>query len=97
MMADGTVTRTVVITNPQGWHARPADVFVKLASQFESKIDVVKDGERVDGKSILAILTLAAVEGTQLKIEVTGPDAEAALDALTQLILRNFDENGTVE
>ena len=96
-MADCSVNRTVVVTNPQGLHARPADVFVKLASRYQAKIDVIKDGERVDGKSILAILTLAAVEGTQLAIEATGPDAEAALDALTELVLRNFDENGTVE
>jgi phosphotransferase system HPr (HPr) family protein len=97
IMADGTVTRTVVITNPQGVHARPADMFVKLASQYESKIEVIKDGERVDGKSILAVLTLGAVEGTKLQIEVTGPDAEAALAALTDLVMRDFDENGTVE
>jgi phosphocarrier protein HPr len=96
-MADGTVTRIVVITNPQGVHARPADMFVKLASQYESKIEVIKDGERVDGKSILAVLTLGAVEGTRLQIEVSGPDAEAALAALTDLVLRDFDENGTVE
>jgi phosphocarrier protein len=51
----------------------------------------------VDGKSILAILTLAAVEGTQLAIEATGPDAEAALDALAKLVSDNFDENGIVE
>jgi phosphocarrier protein HPr len=91
-MANGTLARTVVVTNPQGLHARPADLFVKVASQYQSTIEVVKEGERVDGKSILAILTLAAVEGTPLHIEATGPDAEAALDALSQLILRNFDE-----
>jgi phosphotransferase system HPr (HPr) family protein len=96
-MADDTVNRTVVVTNPQGLHARPADVFVKLASRYQAKIEVIKDGERVDGKSILAILTLAAVEGTQLAIEATGPDAEAALDALSELVLRDFDENGSVE
>jgi phosphotransferase system HPr (HPr) family protein len=96
-MAEGTVSRTVVVTNPQGVHARPADMFVKLASQYQSTIEVIKDGERVDGKSILAILTLAAVEGTALQLEATGPDAQAALDALAELIVRNFDENGTVE
>jgi phosphotransferase system HPr (HPr) family protein len=96
-MANGPLTRTVVVTNPQGLHARPADMFVKLASRYDSKIEVIKDGERVDGKSILAILTLAAVEGTQLVIEATGPDAEAALDVLAKLISDNFDENGTVE
>ena len=78
-MAEGTAFRTVVVTNPQGLHARPADMFVKLASKYQSNIEVIKDGERVDGKSILAILTLAAVQGTQLRIEATGPDAEAAL------------------
>jgi phosphocarrier protein len=96
-MADGPAYRTVVVTNPQGLHARPADLFVKLASRYESTIEVIKDGERVDGKSILAILTLAAVQGTNLRIEANGPDAEAALQALTELIVRDFDENGTVE
>jgi phosphocarrier protein len=96
-MAEGSQFRTVVVSNPQGLHARPADLFVKLASRYEATIEVVKDGERVDGKSILAILTLAAVPGTQLRIEATGPDAEAALDALAELVLRNFDDNGNVE
>jgi phosphocarrier protein HPr len=96
-MADGTLTRTVVVTNPQGLHARPADMFVKLASKYQAKVEVIKDGERVDGKSILNILTLAAVEGTPLTIEATGPDAQAALDALAELIMRNFDEEGIVE
>ncbi len=92
-MAELTVARTVVVTNPQGMHARPADLFVKLASQYQSRIEVIKDGERVDGKSILAMLTLAAVEGTQLQIEATGPDASAALDALTELVLHNFADD----
>jgi phosphocarrier protein HPr len=96
-MTDGTVTRTVVVTNPQGLHARPADLFVKLASKYQAKVEVIKEGERVDGKSILAILTLAAVEGTPLTIEATGPDALAALDALAELVVRNFDEEGNVE
>jgi phosphocarrier protein HPr len=95
MMVDGTLSRTVVVTNPQGLHARPADAFVKTASRYASKIEVIKDGERIDGKSILAVLTLAAVEGTPLVIEVTGPDAQDALDALADLVLRNFDENET--
>jgi len=96
-MTDGTLNRKVVVTNPQGLHARPADLFVKLASKYQSKIEVIKDGERVDGKSILAILTLAAVEGTELCIQATGPDAAEALQALAELVVRNFDENGTGE
>ena len=96
-MADGTLSRTVVVTNKQGLHARPAEAFVKMASQYQARIEVVKNSQRVDGKSILNILTLAAVEGTRLCIEATGPDAQAALDALAELFARNFDENGNVE
>jgi phosphocarrier protein len=96
-MADGCLSRTVTVGTPQGLHARPADLFVKLASRYQSTIVVIKDGERVDGKSILAILTLAAVQGTQLQIEANGPDAEEALTALAELFLRDFDENGNVE
>ncbi len=69
----------------------------RLASQYQAKIEVIKEGHRVDGKSILNILTLAAVQGTQLSIEANGPDAQAALDALSELFARNFDENGTME
>lgn len=86
-------SRTVVVTNPQGLHARPADLFVKLATRFASKVELVKGQERVDGKSILAILTLAAVAGTRLSIEADGPDAEQALDALAELIEHNFAED----
>jgi len=96
-MADETVTRTVVVSNPQGLHARPAEVFVKTASQYQARIEVIKDGHRVDGKSILNILTLAAVQGTELSLEATGPDAQEALVALSELFARSFDENGNVE
>lgn len=84
---------TVLVTNPQGIHARPADMFVKLAIQFQSTIDVFKDGNRVDGKSILDMLTLAAIAGSELRIEATGPDAQQALDALTELVRQDFGEN----
>ena len=96
-MNDTKAVRQVVITNPQGLHARPADMFVKLAVRFEAKVDVIKDNERVDGKSILAILTLAAVEGTELIIEATGCDANEAIDALTELVQNNFAENENCE
>lgn len=85
-------SRTVVVTNPQGLHARPADLFVKLATRFAAKVELVKGDERVDGKSILAILTLAAVAGTRLSIEADGPDAEQALDALAKLVEHGFAE-----
>jgi phosphocarrier protein HPr len=83
----------VIVTNPQGVHARPADMFVKLALQFKSTIEVIKDGNRVDGKSILDMLTLAAVAGSELQFEATGPDAQQALDALTDLVRQDFGEN----
>jgi phosphocarrier protein HPr len=89
-MSEPTVSRKVVVTNPQGLHARPADQFVKLASRFESRVELIKGSERVDGKSILSLLTLAATEGTQLSIEVTGRDAEQALEALADLVAHNF-------
>ena len=91
-MSDPKARRVVVVTNPQGMHARPAHEFVTLASKFAAEIEVVKDHERVDGKSILGLLTLAAVEGTELSIEAVGPDAERALDALAELFASGFAE-----
>ena len=96
MMTQITASRTVTVVNPQGLHARPVDLFVKLAVQFKSKIEVVKAGVRVDGKSILSVLTLAAEQGTQLSIEATGHDAEEALEALTGLIESGFAEEEEV-
>ena len=82
----------VVVSNPQGLHARPADMFVKRANQFKSRINVLKDGERVDGKSILGVLTLVAEQGTELCIEASGPDADRALEVLADLFDRGFEE-----
>lgn len=96
-MADETVTLKVVVSNPQGLHARPAELFVKTAGQFQAQVEVVKDNQRVDGKSILNVLTLGAVEGTELQLEATGPDAQSVLDALAELFKDNFAENETVE
>ena len=90
-MSTPTAHRTVQVVNPQGLHARPADLFVKTASQFEATIRVAKGNESVDGKSILSILTLAAEAGTQLEISATGHDADAALNALCGLVEQGFD------
>ena len=92
-MSESKLTRTVIVTNPQGLHARPADMFSKLATRFAATVELVKDHERVDGKSILAIMTLAAAEGTRLSIEAAGPDAQEALDALAALVEQDFAEN----
>ncbi len=79
-------SKTVVIQNPQGLHARPASLFVNLAQRFHATIEVVKEENIVDGKSILSILTLAATMGTELTIRAEGEDAQSALDALVELI-----------
>ena len=91
-MDECTASRQVVITNPQGLHARPADLFVRLANTYRSTIEIVKDRQRVDGKSILNLLMLAAEPGSTLELVAMGPDAEEALEALARLIERDFQE-----
>jgi phosphocarrier protein HPr len=85
-MWNRAATKEVTVVNPQGLHARPADAFARLASQFVSMIEVVKEGQRVNGKSILDLLMLAAEEGTVLTIEARGDDAEEAIEALGRLM-----------
>lgn len=92
-MSDNFVAQQVIVRNAQGLHARPAHAFVMLAKQYAAEIEVEKDGERVDGKSILSILTLVAVQGTRLVIRAAGEDASEAVAALAQLFERNFDED----
>lgn len=82
----------VTIINKLGMHARPAMSFVDTASSFKSDIQVVKDGQIVDGKSIMQLMMLAATAGTRLKIKAEGPDAEQAIIALVKLIESKFDE-----
>lgn len=87
--------RDTKIYNYLGLHARPAMQFVDTANQFQSEIIVHKGGEdpaSVDGKSIMAMLTLAATQDTPLKIEANGADAEAAVKALVALIESKFGE-----
>jgi len=85
-------TREFTITNKLGIHARPAAQFVKTANSFDAEITVEKDGEEVDGKSIMGLMMLAAGHGSVLNISAEGSDAEAALDAIGSLIQRNFED-----
>jgi len=78
--------KKVLITNPQGFHMRPAAAFATRAKQFPGDVHVVKDDQRVDGKSVLELLCLAALPGSELTIEVSGPDAGPALDALVEIV-----------
>ena len=82
-----------VIINKLGIHARPAALFVKTANRFECDIFVEKDGEKVNGKSIMGLMMLAAGPGSKLKIHAQGHDASAALAELEALIKRKFDED----
>ncbi len=84
--------RQVEITNALGLHARPADKFVRIASRYQADIRVVVDGEARNGKSILDLMTLAAECGTYLELEASGPDAEAAVEALVELVVARFHE-----
>lgn len=90
------VERTVVISNPQGLHARPAELFARLALQFDSEIAVIRKGHRVDAKSILNVLTLGASQGTELTLQAQGVDAEEALEAITRLIESDFATDETL-
>jgi len=90
-----TASRDIVISNKLGLHARPAMQFVDLANQFKSEVKVVSFGEEpgeVDGKSVMQMMTLAAVEGTPLKIIADGEDADAAVEQLAKLIEDKFGE-----
>jgi phosphotransferase system HPr (HPr) family protein len=89
-MSEAKLTRTVVVANPNGLHMRPASLIAKLANQYESRIELVRGNERVDGKSMLEIVTLVAEHGTNLTIEASGPDAEAAVESLAGLFASKF-------
>ncbi|MCG8451389.1 MAG: HPr family phosphocarrier protein [Pirellulales bacterium] len=90
------VERTVVINLPQGLHARPAEMFARLALQFDSDIEVIRESLRVDAKSILHVLTLGAAQGTKLVLHARGDDAEQALEALVQLVDSDFATDETL-
>jgi phosphocarrier protein HPr len=87
------VSSDVTVTLPRtiALHARPAGAFVKTALKFQSRLTVAVDGKVADAKSILAVLALGAVGGTELRLTAEGDDADAALDALAACV-RNFSE-----
>jgi phosphotransferase system HPr (HPr) family protein len=93
--ADGgpAARRDVTVANPQGLHLRPAATFAKLARQFPGTVSVLRNGQSVNGKSQLDLLLLAAEPNSVLTVEVTGPDAELAVELLAGLLANpNSDE-----
>ena len=89
----GFLTRELTISNKLGIHARPAAMFVKTANRFNCDIFVEKDGEKVNGKSIMGLMMLAAGPGSKLTIHAHGNDAQQALAEIETLIKRKFDED----
>jgi phosphocarrier protein len=87
-----TASREITVINKLGVHARPAALFVKTANKYASDITVEKDGEQVNGKSIMGLMMLAAGQGSKLTIIAEGSDAEAAVRELEALFQRKFDE-----
>ena len=85
--------KEIIVSNKLGVHARPAAMFVRTASRFDCDIYVEKDGEKVNGKSIMGLMMLAAGPGSRLQLHATGQDAAKALLALEALVEKKFDED----
>lgn len=86
------IEKKITIKNKLGLHARPASLFVQTSSKFSSTVIVVKDGQNVDGKSIMGLMMLAAGLGTELRVLAAGSDENEALSAIEELANRKFDE-----
>jgi phosphocarrier protein len=89
---EGALTRELEISNKRGLHARAAAKLVQTVEQFRAEVTVSRCGESVGGTSIMGILMLAAAPGTSIRITARGPEAAAALDAVTALIESKFGE-----
>ena len=91
--ADSIMTKDLLVCNKLGIHARPAAMFVKTANRFSCEIFVEKDGEKVNGKSIMGLMMLAAGPGSKLTVYAQGSDASQAIGELEKLLKRKFDED----
>ena len=90
---ENPMTKELLVSNKLGIHARPAAMFVKTANRFSCDIFVEKDGEKVNGKSIMGLMMLAAGPGSKLTIHANGPDASKAIAEIEGLLKRKFDED----
>jgi len=86
------IERVFAITNQAGLHARAAALLVQCVSRYRARVTIAKDGEEVNGKSIMGVMMLAAVSGSEITARFEGPDASAAATALAELVARRFDE-----
>ena len=85
-------SREVTVPNKYGIHARPATKIVEVSNSFSADITIVKDGEQVNGKSVIGIMTLGAEQGVSLTIKAAGEEAEKAVDSIVELIASGFGE-----
>ncbi len=86
------LVKEITVANKLGIHARPAALFVKTANRFACDVFVEKDGEKINGKSIMGLMMLAAGPGSKLTLHVRGADANAAIAEIEALVQRKFDE-----
>ena len=89
------LSREVTICNKKGLHARASAKFVQMAEQFDAAITVTRNHESVGGTSIMGLMMLSAGPGTSIVVSAIGPDAQAAIDAITELVASKFNEEGT--
>ena len=90
--ASQKIEKEIAIINRLGLHARPAAMFVRIASRYRSEVWLEKEGERINGKSIMGLMMLAAGQGSKLLICCEGPDADKVLEELEELIQQKFNE-----
>jgi phosphocarrier protein len=91
----GAISRELPIINTRGLHARASAKFVQMVERFNAEVWVTKGGETVGGTSIMGLMMLSAGPGTSIVVSATGPEAQAALDAITELVASKFNEEGT--
>lgn len=94
-MSGDVLRRNVTVQDPLGFHMRPLTAFAQRAGQFQSTVTVVKEDQRVNGKSPLELMLLAAPQGTELTLEVCGPDAHEAIDVLAELLAAPVPEEAS--
>ena len=92
-MTSGKLAATAAIVNKKGLHARASAKFVETVARFQADVTVRKGENAVSGRSIMGLMMLGASQGTSIELEAEGPDAEAVLDALQQLIAGRFNED----
>ena len=92
---EGAVSRELPIINKRGLHARASAKFVQMVERFKAEVWVTKGGETVGGTSIMGLMMLSAGPGTSIVVSAVGPEAQSALDAITELVASKFNEEGT--